>query len=258
MLICRDKRGVALIVVLLVFLLLFAIVSEFIYQQRVSLFVSSSLRDREKAYFLAKSGLNIAKYFLSKKDLRKKYLKYIGKPIPIPASSGMLELTIFDEASKILVSKSNAKEIERLFEIIQVPLPDNFYKSLNSMFLLSDIFKIFPKDAIPRIKSYLTIYTDGHININTAKREVLLALSPNMTQGVVFEIISKREEGTFKKLNELKSILGNSLYYEIFPEISVSSHIYRIESLAKVRKTYVKLEAVLNVNTGKTLFWRVI
>lgn len=60
-----KPRGVALLIVLVTIVLLSASVVEFSYTNRVNLALASNGRDQVKAYFLAKSAVNISKLLLS-------------------------------------------------------------------------------------------------------------------------------------------------------------------------------------------------
>src|SRR5690606_9137491 len=52
------------------------------------------------------------------------------------------------------------------------------------------------------LKHYLTLYSGGLININTAPRELLLALDPDLTWEIVDQIITAREQGRVDVRNE--------------------------------------------------------
>ena len=60
-----NERGVALLIVLLVTALLLALIFEFAYGTRVSLRAAVNSRDSQRAYFLARSGVNFAGALLS-------------------------------------------------------------------------------------------------------------------------------------------------------------------------------------------------
>lgn len=61
----RKPRGVALLIVLVTIVLMSASVVEFSYTNRVNLALASNDRDQLKAYFLARSAVNISKLLLS-------------------------------------------------------------------------------------------------------------------------------------------------------------------------------------------------
>ena len=60
----RDDRGVALIIVLLVTALLIALIFEFAYGTRISLRATVNFRNSQRAYYLARSGVNFVGRFL--------------------------------------------------------------------------------------------------------------------------------------------------------------------------------------------------
>lgn len=61
----RNERGVALLLSLITITILTAATVEFAYQNRVNLALASNERDQLKAYFLARSAVNISKLLLS-------------------------------------------------------------------------------------------------------------------------------------------------------------------------------------------------
>lgn len=61
----KERRGVALLLSLVTISILSAAVVEFSYQNRVNLALASNERDQLKAYFLARSAVNISKLLLS-------------------------------------------------------------------------------------------------------------------------------------------------------------------------------------------------
>jgi general secretion pathway protein K len=107
------------------------------------------------------------------------------------------------------------------------------------------LIKGFDKELLVEkgLKDYLTIEpTDGRINVNTAPLEVLLDLHEELREGLCEEIVRKRDEVPFKKLTDVKEVIGfsESLYAKIAPFIKVNSTIFKIESsysIGRMRKT---------------------
>jgi general secretion pathway protein K len=60
----RDESGIALLMVLVTIAILSAIVVEFVYQTRVDVQIAANVRDRVKAYYLARSAINFSRLIL--------------------------------------------------------------------------------------------------------------------------------------------------------------------------------------------------
>ncbi len=99
----KNEKGVALMLVLSSVLILTTIVVEFAFNSHVSYELASSERDRLKAYYLARSGLNLARLELKlEKDLRVRFASLLqnlpGNSVPsdplckqVPLSTGLLK-----------------------------------------------------------------------------------------------------------------------------------------------------------------------
>ncbi|MEZ4461872.1 MAG: type II secretion system protein GspK [bacterium] len=61
----KDKRGIALLMVIVTIALIASTVVEYSYQNRVNLALASNERDQLKSYFLARSAVNLSKLLLS-------------------------------------------------------------------------------------------------------------------------------------------------------------------------------------------------
>jgi general secretion pathway protein K len=60
----RSERGLALLMVLVTIAVLSAIVVEFVFQTRVNTQIAANVRDRMKAYYLARSAINFSRLIL--------------------------------------------------------------------------------------------------------------------------------------------------------------------------------------------------
>ncbi len=128
-----SERGVALLVVLLVITLLTIVVVEFTYSAQVETHVALSSRNALQAYYLARSGVNIAEAIViydaelgatdGKKDPWARALP------PLPLGDGTVTLRVRDEASALnlndIVSGGFVREerrqiFERLFDVLGV------------------------------------------------------------------------------------------------------------------------------------------
>ncbi|HDH96095.1 MAG TPA: general secretion pathway protein GspK [Proteobacteria bacterium] len=104
-----KRRGIALIIVLLVVALLSVIVLEFAGQVQLQRMLASNLADSVRAFYLAKSGIYIAARSLID-DLNSSREDHLGEmwafPLPpIPLEGGVIKVTISDETAKINLNR---------------------------------------------------------------------------------------------------------------------------------------------------------
>jgi general secretion pathway protein K len=105
-----------------------------------------------------------------------------------------------------------------------------------------------------RLKNYLTVY-GRKINVNSAPKEVLLALSPRMGEDAVLSIIENRPIKDLTKLKELPGF-DEELYFEIKPLITVRCNYFHIEATASYGDTTATVEAF--TDRYRVLEWKVV
>ncbi len=106
------------------------------------------------------------------------------------------------------------------------------------------------------LKPYVTVYTDGLVNINTAGKTVLMTLSDDMTETLVENIMDYRRETPFKEKTDLKNVPGfAALATDLLGKIDVKSNVYRIYARATVGEAIREVEAVVELGKGN-LYWR--
>lgn len=94
------------------------------------------------------------------------------------------------------------------------------------------------------------------ININTATYRVLSALTENMTDDKVAELIRRRQAQPFKSTDEIREIIDDDTIFDILKKyITVKSSIFQIKSVAQVNNSSVTITAVYNRDTRKFLYW---
>ncbi|MBW2040057.1 MAG: type II secretion system minor pseudopilin GspK [Deltaproteobacteria bacterium] len=108
---------------------------------------------------------------------------------------------------------------------------------------------------------YLTIYSEGKVNINTASSIVLQSLSDEIDEGLAQAIIAYRQEEPFKEISEVKNVSGmtEEVYSEVSPYITTKSSTFSLRIEGQVRGIKKKISAVLE-RAGedvKQIFWRV-
>ena len=107
--IARPRRGIALVLVLLVVAILTILVVEFQFNTRVTTRIAGNVADDLKAYYLAKSGVHIAAKVLvddaknsKDDDLTEDWAQELP---PIPAGDGAVQVKITDENTKVNVNR---------------------------------------------------------------------------------------------------------------------------------------------------------
>ncbi len=107
-----------------------------------------------------------------------------------------------------------------------------------------------------KISPFVTVYTDGLININTASKEVLMSLSDEITESLAQNIIAYRKETPFKDKSDIMKVDGfGTLGFGLQDKITVQGSIFRIYSKAKVEDSVREVEAVVQIG-GRVIYWR--
>lgn len=234
----------------------------------------------------------------------------------IDERSGFLETRygIVDEERKININKAPRAVLKRLFQIIldfdkieaqalaasivdwrdndselSIPLgsaEDPYYRNLKypheakdaEFEVLEEVLLVrgMTEDIFERMRDYLTIYGDGKININTASKEILLALGLN--EDVVDKILSFRCGE-----DEIEATADDNVFCtsaDIVPKLSQFCHMseseiaqisgvvsdknlvtnsnsFTIKSIARLNNKKDKTQVLCVVDrSGKILYWQ--
>jgi general secretion pathway protein K len=111
----------------------------------------------------------------------------------------------------------------------------------------------------PGIRQYLTVHSDGRININTASVPVLMSLSPAVDQTMAQAVVDLRQEKPFRRPDELRALSGwEAVYPQISSEISVQSNYFSAEVQGSYREARAVVQTVIKREGKKTrlLYWR--
>jgi general secretion pathway protein K len=132
----RDEKGVALILVLVVIALLVSLVVDFTYTMQVDVTLAANQRDEVKAFYVARSGMELARLMLKEDDpaydardedwaLFDEHPGFIDED-----DEGRFNGTIEDEASKFpindlidekgVIDEGSRRQLERLFEVLDL------------------------------------------------------------------------------------------------------------------------------------------
>jgi type II secretory pathway component PulK len=93
------------------------------------------------------------------------------------------------------------------------------------------------------------------ININTASYRVLLALSDEITEEQVTNLIKRRNEKPFIKADDAKEFIQDELIRKNI--ITTNSSLFRIKSIAYVNNNFITIEAVYDRSANEYYYYSV-
>ena len=94
---------------------------------------------------------------------------------------------------------------------------------------------------------WLSVYSSDKININTAPREIIRALDEEMTDALVEEIVSQRQEGSLSGEEDLRQIaaIDEDLLFRLGRLIRYNSEFFRIRIRVSSPPGPINIEAVV-------------
>jgi general secretion pathway protein K len=107
--------------------------------------------------------------------------------------------------------------------------------------------QLFKEKQLP---SFLTLYSQGKININTAPQEVLQA-ALEIEQRLAEQIIDYRKVQPFRNVSEISQVLGKTKLPKMLPQITVKSANFTLESRGILKESRVKRRIVAIVRRGR-------
>jgi general secretion pathway protein K len=133
--------------------------------------------------------------------------------------------------------------------------------SLGEMLLIKGIDSsiFYGTDEREGLRNYLTVYSDGKININTASLPVLLSLSSKVDQIMAQAVLDSRGKKPFRSPEDLRSIPGwDSVYPQISSEIAVRSNYFSLEVQGNYHDSRAIIQTVIKREGKQTrvLFWK--
>ena len=112
---------------------------------------------------------------------------------------------------------------------------------------LSDYFRVYGERS-----DYLSDY--NKININTASYRVLSALTDNMTDDIVTEIIKRRMIRPFSNVNEVKDLIVDENVINNI--VSVKSYLFKIVATGRINSTTCRITGYYLRDEKRFLYWR--
>jgi len=125
------------------------------------------------------------------------------------------------------------------------------------------LVKGFSSEVLEKIRPFTTVYAldnaTAPLNINTAAKEILLALDERISETMADQIIDYRKSTPFKDKADLSKVPGmGTIATGLMLRITAKSSIFRIRAEAQVNGTTRVVESVANFARGApvTLYWR--
>lgn len=108
---------------------------------------------------------------------------------------------------------------------------------------------------------WFSIHSEGKININTAPKEILMALDEEMTEALAQEIITKRQEGSLSGEEDLRQIaaIDEDLLFRLGRLIRYNSQYFRVRIRVDSPPGPINVEAVVlrDKKNPKVVRWEV-
>jgi len=205
-----DRRGVALIFVLCLLVLLGVIVAEVVAQARMEAGILSSLRSRTVARYSAESGILAATVRIealldstSSLPERITALRDVNAHLTsldeVDLGSGRFGVAVVDLNARIDLNRADAATLQGLFQQFTT---DQRAEEVVALLKQSPLQRLGELAHFPGIDDslalavapYVTVWSDGLVNINSAPERVLAAV-PGVSSATARSIVRRRETG---------------------------------------------------------------
>ena len=157
------------------------------------------------------------------------------------------------------------------FERMPGGAEDNYYGGLEDSYEAKNkpfdslqelrLVKGLEGETYNKLHKFMTVHSDGWINVNTAGKEVIMSLSDNLAAEIADEIIAFRAENPFQTKLDFKNNISISedVYNEIGKFIDIKSNYFSITSSGNVNQSQktIRAEIMRQNNKTKIVYWRV-
>jgi len=116
-----------------------------------------------------------------------------------------------------------------------------------------------------KLLDYLTVHSDGKININTAPKEVLETLSEDIDSAQAAAIVEYRKEQKFESIDDLRKVPGlddidDHIIADMRDWITVKSSTFSIEAHVNCNGAVASIRTVAQTQGKKTklIYWQVL
>jgi type II secretory pathway component PulK len=279
----KNKRGVALIIVLLVTALLIALIFEFAYGTRISLRAAVNFRDSQRAYYLARSGVNFVGRYLSANlqsgltgtarpyaDLEQREWQTV--PF-LPGTDTELRVKWEDEAGKIKLNDVQTnpyrqailsvffenKGIDRI--VLEKMIDIN--SGIKNLGLVTGLHQYMSDEDYDKVSDFVTTSQVDKIDINTASPDVLQSLG--ISAGAAGLIVEARktpftDHATVSNFSGVSSASLPTMTLKAANFLTETSDVFKVYSYATVGGYTKQVEAVItrSISGYKVNYWRAL
>lgn len=291
----KKKAGFALIITVLITAVLAALIAEVVYAVHVAASRAGSFRDSSRASTLASGAVNLATKTIKLNAKDKRRLEpltfvYDGALVSVRVEDEAAKLNVNSIvmangalhqenflAYKRLVSQlsldaSLAGALGDWIDANDEPMSDgaetrDYYSRLNPPYTAKGapldsvdeamLVRGYAPQAFGALKSFITVYTNGLVNINTAPVEVISSLDAGITLDMAKRVRSRAGSTPFTDVSEIRSVAGfETIGFGLQCRITVDSSIYRLFITVKAGEASREVEAVVDVNDMRVFYWR--
>lgn len=143
------------------------------------------------------------------------------------------------------------------------------HKSKNDLFDTVEELRLVrgvTQEVFEKIRPFITVYSSGKVNINTAPVQVLMALSAGqgeadvgeITEALANEIVEYRKDAPFQKIEEIKNVslfLSNLFKTVLRDLLDVRGTAFHVRSTGEFTGTTRVIDSV-GIRSGKAIQWR--
>jgi general secretion pathway protein K len=273
-----KKEGVALILVLAVTVVLSVLVVEFVYIMKIDTRIMEYRQDDRTAYHLGRGGVRLAETVLSMDSPLIDSLNDIwAEDFPVLIEpGGEAAVEIYDEDRKLNVNriiKQNGETDRNLQAMLARLLNIHGADSSAAEKLSEELHarggagfsttrELLGIEGFELVIDYVTVYTDGRVNINTACAGVLESLSDGIDSSLAREIVLSRESAPFGSVSQLLTMPGMSenTLRQISEYVKVNSGVFKINvrSSSGLREKNITAVVERIRNDFRVLYWRAV
>ncbi len=250
---------------LLIFSILAAVTTEFVYivhGETVSLY---RWRDLQRLSLEAESGIKVGESFLKEVVSKYDYTYPERVDFPVPDVSGdggdAMLISVLDENAKLNLNKMvnpngtlnerSYDSVKRLFNALEIDevivdtivdwIDEDVEERVSGSEAVSKNGYLYSMDELVSIRGisddiykkllpHVTIFGDGRININSADKYVLMSLSGQIGEDLALRVLSYRQLRPFKKWQDLRNVAGfGTLYTSLGGRITVKGNAFTVE-----------------------------
>jgi len=288
-LIIRSQKGMALVLVLMLVALLVAIVGDFVYTVYTSTTQLRSWQIAKELRLLNESVVETGKDMFAQQISSMSYTYPSEISLPLPFEDESINIVIRDLQAKInlnaLVYPNGTDNVrlqkvaKRLAGFLEIPeetleriadwidpdkeprLADSEQNAKNGPLVSYEelyYIKGIKKEFIDKMREFFTVYPDRSslaekININTADKQVIMALAEGITESMAAEVIAARDENPFHNCSDIKKIAGfESVYPQLSALCTVKSSFFTVQAKAQKASIVAVVEETVKVEGSKT------